>query len=164
MRALLLPLVALMVLLPRTSAADLALRACMDRAPVLARAMLEADVILLARIDSLDEKQQPTAHGWHYRWTTEVKIEAVWRGHRPAVTRFDASCSGLHHSSRNHCARPPALKGERVVLFLKKGQDGRLHLAQPAFGVFGACPDAGLVVRAKRQDARLFQRILDATR
>lgn len=164
MRALPLALIALIVQLPRTSAADLALRACMDRAPVLARAMLEADVILLARVDSLDEKQQPTAHGWHYRWTTQVKIEAVWRGHRPAATRFDASCSGLRHSSRNHCARPPALKGERVVLFLKKDPGGGLRLAQPAFGVFGECPDASLVARARRQDAQLFRRILDAAR
>ena len=158
-------LLAALFLIPRMSSADMALHACMDPNPVLAKAMLEADVIVLARVESLDEKNQPTGRGWHYSWETRVKIEAVWRGRYAGPSaRFESSCSGLPRSSMNHCRRPPALKGQRVVLFLKKAADGKFYLAQPASGVFGSCPDDSLVARAKRVDARLFQRILDASR
>ena len=148
-------------LLPALAHADLALRWCNNTEPVLAEAMLRADVIAVARVEAVDEKDEPTARGWHYSWSARVKIEQVWHGRHPlGIARFEGSCSGTMRSSKNHCSRPPGTRGSRLVLFLARDQGGKLYLSQPRFSSFGECPDASAVARARKQNPALFARIL----
>jgi hypothetical protein len=150
-----------LTLSPVLARADQPLHFCDKSEPVLAQAMLEADIVALARVEAVDEKNGGDASRWTYSWTTRLKLEQVWHGRQPlGPVTFEGGCSGHARMSRNHCGRPPGAKGTQLVVFLKKGADGKLQLAQPRFSTFGSCPDQSLVAKARQKNAALFKRIL----
>ncbi|MBW2700853.1 MAG: hypothetical protein JRF33_08535, partial [Deltaproteobacteria bacterium] len=162
-------LIAALLASPISAQAGQALSLCDNSEAILAKAVLNADVIVWGEVKEATEQTKKQKDGkWEYSWTARIEVKEVWMGkheigevwmgkHEIGEIAFSESCSGTAHMSRNHCSRPPATKGTKLVIYLKKDIDGKHELAQPRSGVFnsGDCPGQVEIDKARKQHPKV---------
>jgi len=163
-----LTLIASLFTYPISASADMALSMCDNKDATLAEAILNADVIVWGEVLNTTENTKNEKHGkWVYSWTAKIKVLEVWKGkHEIGEVTFSGSCSGTANMSRNHCSRPPAAKGTKLAIYLKKGTDGKLAIAQPRLGAFSgtSCPGQSEIDKARKQYPKVFAKIITSAK
>ncbi len=156
-------MIAALLASPISAQAGRALSRCDNSEAILAKAVLNADVIVWGEVKEATEQTKKQKDGkWEYSWTARIEVKEVWMGkHEIGEIAFSESCSGTAHMSRNHCSRPPATKGTKLVIYLKKDIDGKHELAQPRSGAFdsGDCPGQVEIDKAQKQHPEIFAKV-----
>ncbi len=158
-------LIAAMLITPVAVQADMAREFCDNHEANLAKAVLDSDAIAWGQVLDSSEKTKREKNGrWVYSWKAKVKVSQVWMGkYEIGQVEFSGECSGTATTSRNHCSSPPAEKGAKLVIFLQKGTDGKLHLAQPKQGAHSgeSCPGAAEIKKVRKQRPKVFKKVLE---